>query len=347
MDDERSKGQGKVTLRDVAKAAGVSVMTVSNFVNGKRAAMSLETRRKVAEEIRRLNYRANSAARNLRLSRRMSVGVLIVDDEPDFLSDPFTTYVLAGLSNTLSSAGYGMQVQGVGAEEFASSPIVNDVRTDGICVLLSGPATVRRGIISTLLTIGQPLVVMQETFQFPKADICVIRQADRDGGTAVAEAALRHGARKLIALVPQREWPAIEERVAGMREQIEFGARDATLRTVHCGRADFAATQTALQGEFDRNGLPDGILAGNDQMGIAALKLVIARGLRVPEDIVITGFNAFDFWQYTTPVLTSVRSPAMRIGTAAGEAMLARLENGAFQDEHLVFPVEFVPGQTC
>jgi LacI family transcriptional regulator len=340
-------GGARVTLHDVAKAADVSVMTVSNFVNGKRTAMSKETRSRVAEEIRRLNYRPNTAARNLRMSKRFSIGMIIVDDEPNFLSDPFTTQILAGLTNTLSRAGYGMQVQGVGVNEFTTSPIVNDIRTDGICVLLSGPSMVRRGVISTLLAVGQPLVVLQESLRIPDADLCLIRQADRDGGGFVAQAVLRTGARQLIALVPACEWAAIEERVAGMKEAVDAEGNGAILRVVHCGRADFADTQAALERDIAEHGIPAGILAGNDQMGIAALKLVLQKGLRVPQDIVISGFNAFEFWQYSTPQLTSVRSQAELMGTCAGEQMLSRLATGQFDKSEITFPISFVPGETC
>jgi LacI family transcriptional regulator len=341
------RGGARVTLRDVATAADVSVMTVSNFVNGKRSAMSTETRSRVAEEIRRLNYRPNTAARNLRMSKRFSIGMIIVDDEPNFLSDPFTTQILAGLTNTLSRAGYGMQVQGVGVDEFTTSPIVNDIRTDGICILLSGPPMVRRGVISTLLTVGQPLIVLQESFHIPNADACLIRQADRDGGRLVAQSALRAGARKLIALVPACEWAAIEERVAGMKEVLDADGTGVTLRILRCGRADFADTQAALENDISENGLPSGILAGNDQMGIAALKLVLQKGVRVPQDLVVSGFNAFEFWRYSTPLLTSVKSQAELIGISAGVSMLNRLAKGKFEKSEIIFPVTLVSGETC
>ena len=337
-------GGGHVTLRDVAVAAGVSPMTVSNFINDRRGAMRQETRDRIETEIERLGYRPHTVARNLRLSRRLSIDMVIVDDAPQYLADPFTTHVVSGLSNCLNRRGYGLQIQGISAEAFPDSPLVRNIRSDGLCVQLSGSADSRRAIITKLLKLGQPMVVFQETFKFRGADLCIIRQADREGGTMVAREALRRGAKSVVMLVPEVTWPAIGERVAGAREIIEATQPAPRFEIVVCGKADYSDTQKALGRHIDANGYPDAILAGNDQMGIAAMKLMAARGRRVPTDVVITGFNAFEFWQYTDPVLTTIHSPAYEMGARGGEEILARLDSGSFDRREIVFPVELQRG---
>ena len=86
------------------------------------------------------------------------------------------------------------------------------------------------------------------------------------------------------------------------------------------------------------------VIAGNDQMGIAAMKLMAGRNLTVPRDIAITGFNAFEFWQYTSPVLTTVRSPAYEMGARGGIEILRRLGEGRFERPEIIYPVELQPG---
>jgi len=338
------KPPGQVTLRDVAMAAGVSPMTVSNLINGRHGTMRRETRVRIEAEIKRLGYRPHSIARNLRLSRQLSIGMIIIDDAPHYLADPFTTHIVAGLSNHLNQNGYALLLQGLSARSFDASPLVRDIRTDAMCLLLSGPAARRRRIIGTLLGLAQPLVVFQEAFRSPGRDLCIIRQADREGGRSVGREVLQLGARRLAMLVPAVEWPAIGERVKGVRAAIRAAGGERALRVVDCGHADVADTQAALARDVDRHGLPDAILAGNDQMGIAAMKLMAARGLRIPQDIAITGFNAFEFWQYTDPVLTTVRSPAYEMGARGGEEILKRLAAGHFDRAEIVFPVELQRG---
>jgi len=337
--------RSRATLRDVANVAGVSPMTVSNLINGRLLGnMRRETQVRIEAAIKRLGYRPHTMARNLRLDKQLSIGMIIIDDAAHYLADPFTTHIVAGLSNQLNSRGYALLLQGLSADGFRTSPLIRDIRTDAVCVLLSGPTAVRRRIVETLLGLGQPVVAFQERFKFPGRDICLIRQADREGGRSVAQEVLKLGARRLVMLVPEVEWPAIAERVMGVREEIRATGGGRGLRVVKCGQADFRDTQDALARDIEENGLPGAILAGNDQMGIAAMKLMAARGLKVPKDIAITGFNAFEFWQYTDPVLTTVRSPAYEMGAQGGEEILQRLTNGRFDKSEFVFPVDLQPG---
>lgn len=103
-----------VRLVDVARAVGVSVMTVSNVINGRLNSVSADTTLRVRAELKRLNYRPNAAARSLRHARTHSVGMLIVNDDPAFLAAPFTTHLVAGLSNFLTESSYSLTIQGYG-----------------------------------------------------------------------------------------------------------------------------------------------------------------------------------------------------------------------------------------
>jgi LacI family transcriptional regulator len=145
-------------------------------------------------------------------------------------------------------------------------------------------------------------------------------------------------------LVPSLDWPAIREREAGVRRALSRPGARARVDTVACGDTLLRDTQEALGGYLDRNALPDAVVAGNDQMGIAAMKLLRQRGVRVPGRVLVTGFNAFDFWQYSDPVLTSVRSPAYDIGARGAAAMLERLRAGRFGTRDIVLPVELQLG---
>jgi LacI family transcriptional regulator len=335
---------GSATIRDVAFAAGVSVTTVSNLINERAGTMRPETRRRIEAEIKRLGYRPHGMARSLRLAKQLSVGMIIIDEQPHYLADPFTTHIVAGLSNQLSSQSYGLLLQGMAAKIFRSSPLVRGIRTDALCITMSGSDATRRGIVEALLALGQPLLVFQDTLRFRHADICTIRQADREGGRLVGEEVLKLGARRLAMLVPEVHWPAIAERVRGVREAISKAWAKAELRLVRCGDGELRDTQAALDSDIAEQGLPDAIVAGNDQMGIAAMKLMASRNLMVPRDIAITGFNAFEFAQYTSPVLTTVRAAAYEMGARGGVEILKRLNNGRFERSEIVYPVELQRG---
>jgi DNA-binding LacI/PurR family transcriptional regulator len=91
--------------------------------------------------------------------------------------------------------------------------------------------------------------------------------------------------------------------------------------------------------------MPHAILGANDQMAIAAMKLVQARGLSVPDDVLITGYNDFEYRVYAEPAITTIKSRPYEMGARAGEEMAFRIVNGKFKAPgHVLFPAPLVPG---
>jgi LacI family transcriptional regulator len=334
------------TLRAVAHAADVSVMTVSNVVNGRYDMMSADTRAKVEACIEKLGYRQHTSARGLRLARRFSVGMILADPSPSFLADPFITQVVAGLSNGLSSRGFSVALAAAPLDRVHETVLLRSHSTDGLCVMLSGARQQRARCVRRIAALGQPVVLVQESWDGNDTNVCSVRQDDAEGARELARRVLKQGARNVVMLVPSLAWPAIEARADAVRTAVERAA-DARLTFVTCGDETFVETQRALDEYVRRKGMPDAIIAANDQMGIAALKWLRVRGLEAPRDVLLTGYNAFDFWQYSEPLLTTVRSPAYELGDTAGRAMLAYLDQGRFGARDTVLPVSLVAGDTA
>ena len=114
----------RVTIKDVAKAANVSAMTVSNVINNQFKCVSAGTKLKVEQEILRLKYRRQTSARNLRTAHQYSVGMIVIDESPMFLTDFFTTQLVAGLANVLNIADYTMTIQGIKINNLFKSNIM-------------------------------------------------------------------------------------------------------------------------------------------------------------------------------------------------------------------------------
>ncbi|MEO8754338.1 MAG: substrate-binding domain-containing protein, partial [Casimicrobiaceae bacterium] len=142
--------------------------------------------------------------------------------------------------------------------------------------------------------------------------------------------------------VPRLAWPAIAERRRGVEAALRK-VDGAELTVVACGE-EYGATQAALAAYLGKHEVPHAILGGNDQMGIAAMRLLASRGMRVPQDVLVSGFNAFQFRSYTDPMLTSVISSAYDMGARAGAELLHRLTTGVFAHAEIVLPTSFAPG---
>jgi LacI family transcriptional regulator len=335
----RAARQRAVTLKDVALAAGVTPMTVSNVLNKRSSQVSKETRDKVLVAIEQLGYRPHAIARRLRSGRRNAIGMLVLDDVPAFLSDPFTNQVIAGLSNVAADNGYSLVLQGVRYANFDNAPLLSQLEADGVCALLSGSSEQRRTLVARLTSLGIPLVLVQEKVVAP--GVCTIRQNDRGGAVEIARHVLSRGARRIMMLLPAEEWPAMIEREAGVREAC--AAAGAELIIVRCGDEGLADTQAALAAAIETHGVPDAVVGGNDRMAMAALKWLAENGFKVPDTVRVTGFNAFDFSTYTSPALTTVRSAAYEMGRRAGQELLANLRTGSFTADDIVLPVAFEP----
>ncbi len=334
------------TLRDVAKAAGVSAMTVSNVVNGHFKLVLPETRARVERAIRDLVYRPHAIARSLRQARSLTIGLLILDETRSFLADPFITQITAGLSATLGEQGYGLLLHGVPTDQVEDIVFLRDARTDGICLFLSGTEKRRREVISMIAQLDEPIVIFQEISIPLINDCCIVRQADFEGGRVLAKHLLERGAQRIVILGPDITWPGATQRLAGMQHALSEAKPPITPRLVRCRDLNPGAVETALENYIAEYGMPDAILTINDRMGISALKVLQNGGYQVPGDVKVTGYNALDVWQYSHPVLTTIESQAYAMGQVAAKAMMERLETGTFGTEEIVLPVRLRVGES-
>ena len=331
----------RVTLRDVARAADTTAMTVSNVLNGRSHAASADTAARVRAVIEQLGYRPNAAGRELRAARRMAIGVVIVDPSPYYLSDPFTAAMLAGLNDRLMRSGYSLILQGVPAPALGTVPILRQIASDGICLVASGSPAERRQILSRIAALGQPVVVIQDEADPALGDVAAVRLDDEAGATAIAQHLGQRPLRHVVLLVPGTDWPAIERREAAVRQVLSRMNVPPSITTVRCGDEGFDETRTALARAIDRHGLPDAIIGGNDRMALAALAVLAERDIAVPARVAVTGFNGLENHHYARPALTTVVAPAFQVGEQAATMLVDRLHTGTFAEQRVLVPVRF------
>ncbi|WP_108659577.1 LacI family DNA-binding transcriptional regulator [Acuticoccus kandeliae] len=333
------------TMRKVAIAAGVSVMSVSNVVNGRFDLLRPDTRQRIEEAIAKVGYRPHAGARNLRRSRAMTVGLLIIDQSGTFLGEPFIAQIAGGLSATLGDYNYGMLLQASPTLDVEDSLVFEHGRTDAVCVFLEGSDGYRAKLIERLSKLDQPIIAFQEVgLRNDLPNVCVIRQHDLVGGQLIAQHVRDLGAKRFAVLTPGIMRPGASQRLIGIREGLGRDSGEKTCAIIPCGDMSFASTQAALLAFLADNPCPDAFLSLNDHMGIATVKLMKAQGLRVPQDVMVTGFNNMEFRQYADPLLTTITSHAYEMGAVAAKAILYRLEHGRFEETEIVLPVDLVVG---
>ena len=334
-----------MTIREVAKRAGVSLQTVSNVLNGRTTQMGDETRQRVLHWIEELGYQPNLHARGLRSQRTYSLGFLTVDPSARFLSDPFHTAILSGMADLLRERDYGLLVQALHPHEPAEmfGRLVRQRRFDGAVVHLSGLAAERQRCIEQMVKSEHPFVLIEEAATGPAC--ASVRADNRKGAEEAVAHLLERGHKRIGFLTTELVWPAPEERLAGYEaalKRITWARRDCLMVDSEKIEPARRVMETALR---KTPGLT-AVVCANDVLAVGALQAAKVVGRKVPDDLAIIGFDDFEFTRYVDPPLSTVALPAYDMGRKAAELLLDYLQEEVFRQTEVIFPTTLIPRGT-
>jgi LacI family transcriptional regulator len=323
------------TLLDVARAAGVSASTVSRILNG-TAKVSDAKRLKILDAIEKMNFTPNQMAQNLKSGRSMTIGIVVQD-----ISSPFFDEALRGVDDGLKSTGYtSVIVSGHwnAQEEEDRIRLLLARKVDGIILLsgrISDEAVVR-------FSNRRPIVSTGRNIHTAKA---IGFKIDNEYGAFIAVNHLIEMGHRRIAFVagPENNTDAGERLKGYMRALTEAGiAIDDNLIT----EGDFheACGLIAVNHLFETRQQFTAIFAANDLTAYGVRLGLYRKGIRVPDDISLVGFDDLPGSAYTAPPLTTVHQPLYDIGRIATNTLLAIIEGKESQWE--VPPLELVVRET-
>jgi DNA-binding LacI/PurR family transcriptional regulator len=297
---------GPWTIRDVARDADVSVATVSRVLAG-TASVSGVLAARVHESVRRLGYTPHTVARSLASGRTRLVGALV----PNLANHYFYT-VLKRLLNDAERDGYRLIVadsdENLGAERELALNLL--AQTDGL--ILCSPR-VPANVLRQYLTRDKPVVVLNRAVDDLPVPQVVVESYPAMRQLAVHVAELGHR-RVLYLQGPLRSWHS-KERWRAVRSLARLGV---DLTAVRVG-ATMSAGHQAVPRVLESGATA--VLAYNDLVAIGLVVGLAERGVRVPEDISVTGYDDIAFSRYVTPPLTTVHSPQDEVGSVAWKAM--------------------------
>jgi len=329
-------------MRDVAEQAGVSAQTVSNLVNNRLRQMSDQTRMRIEDAMQELGYHPNLTARSLRSARTTTIGFLLLDEGARYLADPMTDQVIAGVGDVARDCGYSVLIH-AGLPGQPDSGLLRPVlesRVDGVLLFLSGPPEQRRWYPARAAELGVPTVVLEEATPGDERQMSVTAD-NRRGARLLAEHLIAAGHRRIAFIAARQPWPMVEQRHLGYREALaEAGLErnpDFELFEGIWDAADAGAMVDRLLG-LPRP--PTAVMGGNDLLAIGVMRQARARGLRVPDDLAVTGFNDFAFAEFVEPPLTTVHVPGYEIGTTAARLLIEHLDGARPAAAQVTLPVE-------
>ncbi len=333
----RSSRSSRPTLRDVADRAEVSPQTVSNYLSGRHATRS-GPRERIELAIRELDYRPNAAARALRSRKADTVALVLEDPNALGLHEYFHMEFLNGATAAAHEAGRNLMVTLARPGETMERAlrIAREGRADGLALSL-GDASSASAELRELVDLGLPVVLLQQNSRV--AGVSTITAQDEVGAAAAVAYLVAQGHRRVAWLCGRELWPGPERRFAGVRDASV--AAGVELLEWACDAYTVASAREAVDRELaDGSPPPTAVIAANDMIALGVVQQALERGLGVPDDLSVIGFNDFDFSSWVRPSLTTVRIPAAAMGRRAVEVLLAA--DGPALPDAPVFPAELV-----
>lgn len=312
---ERAVPPARVTIAHVADRAGVSPTTVSHVLSGKRV-VGQATRDTVMDAIRELGYRPNHVARNLRTRRSHMIAVVVPD-----ITNPFYAVLTRGLADAVDTSGYGTYVCNTDGQHERERKFFADVMDRGVdgIVFASGET-------ASEITFGPgdsttPIICIGDQLDHPLCDAVL---SDDEAGSCEAGSFLASRGYQRIAMIqgPPRYGA---QRTAGFRAAMQAARHKVPAELMVRGDWTRKGGYEAMRTLMDLPEPPDAVYCANDLMAIGALDIAHERGLEVPTDVAIIGFDDVDAATIVTPQLTTVRNPAYEAGSTAGDLLLSRM----------------------
>ncbi|KIL40525.1 ribose operon repressor [Gordoniibacillus kamchatkensis] len=322
------------TIRDVAKLAGVSVATISRYLN-KTGYVNIDTELKIKKAIETLNYEPSSVARGLAGKQTKTIALILPD-----ISNPFFPELARAVEDVASTYGYTVifcNSDDQGAKERTYIELLKKKYIDGI---IFASNTLNKHDAEQINVNGIPIVCLDRA---PDNHICsVVRSKNREGARLAVEHLLESGCRKIAHIYGPRDLITAQERMKGYEDAVKsLPWYSPSLMVPGNFRIDggMQATETLLHGHPDI----DGIFAGNDLMAIGTLKALHRMQIRVPDQVKVCGFDGIQMAEIMEPELTTVAQPIYEMGAIVSRLLIKKIEGSLDTNEIYELDVTLVP----
>lgn len=326
MSRQPNKSASKATIQSVADMAGVSIATVSRVLSG-NVKVREDLAKRVLDAVVKLDYTPSASAQGLAKGRSFTIGILVPD-----LSNPYFPEIVKGIHHFATQSGYRLLIadsDGVPADEL---PTIRDLirHVDGL-ILIS--PRMKISDLKSLESSTIPIVLinrMESGVGLPSVGV--------DNFSAMSElvghlASLGH--KKVVFLSgPKESWQQ-RERSRAVEHASNFGISIMNVTTGGQIKSGYDALESAMKFK------PTAVICFNDLVALGVLARADELGIKIPEDLSVTGFDDIDFASFSNPSLTTIRSPQIQLGEAAWK-ILEELLQGKPSNQHPMMKAQVV-----
>ena len=335
-----TKRSSAITIRDVARAAGVSVATVSRYIN-KNAPVSDDLSQRIQEIMDAFNYVPQATARHLAMRRKNAIGLLLTNIQNHFFAP-----LLTGIEEVVRAHGYNLLVATCHPDMREGSQLPLGMHnTDG---LLAFADSLDEDDIRQFYDREFPLVLIHRT---PANDLAIpfVTVENKAATRHLVEHLITvHGRSRIILMGGPEQQEDSYWREVGYKAALSANGIAYDLALVLRGSFQRAIAYANLKAFLaDPHHPPfDAIFAGDDDAAIGVYDALKEAGLHIPDEVSVVGFDDSQLSQFLTPPLTTVRAPTAQVGRSAAE-QLFRLLAGEAPEREILHPTELVIRRSC
>ncbi|NWL87066.1 LacI family transcriptional regulator [Paenibacillus sp. 79R4] len=302
-----------ITIKDIARVAGVSHTTVSRALNG-NPLIKKETRDKIEKIAAELNYIPNFSAKSLVTRKSYTIGLFFSSIDHG-TSESFLVDVIKGIKHVLDE-NYNLSVSGIDSIQHLDS--ISPQRFDGILVISQSDAD--NTFIYHVKKANIPLVVLNR--QLEDSSIMNVVASDRIGVKEAMEYAISQGHRRLAMIEGRPDFKSASERKQGFIDSML--AKQIPVKSEYFTAGDYTVESgfSAMNILLSLPEPPSMVLCSNDNMAIGAMNACYARGVAIPEQMSLIGFDDIVFAKYTNPALTTIHRPIADISKLGTQKLI-------------------------
>jgi len=321
-------GNGRATIREIAELAGVSIATVSRVVNG-REDVSPETRELVQRVVRERGYTANRNARGLSAGKTGLIGATV-----PMLHHAYFSYILAGAAEGLYEQDMRLVLSPTMHEHHREVSLLERLMhgtTDGAVIILPEESSDE---LEQLLNHGYRFVVIDPLLPLNER-IPAVSAAHAAGADQAMKHLLSLGHTRIAAITGPRGWKATEDRRRGYYAALAAAGIMPNPELEVESNFEIAGGAVAAEQLLALPEPPTAIFCFNDNMAVGAMQTARKRGVGIPEDLSVVGFDDLEEAEIVTPALTTIRQPLAEMGRIAVSLLMRLLDNQRLEALHV------------
>lgn len=317
-----------VTIKDIARVANVSHTTVSRALNNSPL-INEETKQRIKAIAEELNYSPNFSAKSLVLDRSYNIG-LFFSTLKEGTSSAFFYEAVKGVNSVLANP-YHLVVKGI--DDIPDRQMITKKRFDGI--VLMSQSSLDQEFIQFVLEKEIPLVVLNRLVD--QTQMTNILSDDEQGAFNMVEQMIQLGHQRIAIIEGKQSFQSTHRRRVGFLRALNAHAIPFNGQYQVQGNYDIESGYSAMKSLISLQEIPTAVFCCNDDMAVGAMKACIEAGLRVPEQISITGFDGNPFSAYLTPALTTVRRPIEQISMRGTEILLSAIQQNSQTEPNVIY----------